>query len=132
MKHRTKGPTLFPTEERQGGKVRGPSSSFRDPRIEHDHRLDGETATKADEVRLAGTLGRVFEIMQTGRWRTIRAIALELERRHELGVSEATISARLRDFRKKRYGEHLVERRMSPAGGGTREYRLLVRVGGGS
>ena len=43
-----------------------------------------------------------------------------------VGAPEASVSARLRDFRKKRYGSHTVEKRRWSAGGATYEYRVLA------
>jgi len=40
-------------------------------------------------------------------------------------ASEGGVSARLRDFRKEKFGSHTVNRRRK-AGGGTFEYQLIV------
>ena len=73
-----------------------------------------------DYERLRTQLARVYRLMQDGQWRTLALI------RKETGDqdSEAAISARLRDFRKEKFGGHVVER-MS-LGGGLFTYRLLV------
>jgi hypothetical protein len=74
-----------------------------------------------DFERLKGQLGRVFLLMQDGRWRTLAMI------RKQTGGhdTEAAISARLRDFRKQEFGGHTVERHS--CGGGLFQYRLILR-----
>jgi DNA-binding Lrp family transcriptional regulator len=47
----------------------------------------------------------VYALMQDGQWRTLAVIAEECK------ASEASVSARLRDLRKLRYGGYFVERR---------------------
>lgn len=71
-----------------------------------------------DGARLFGQLREVFTLMCDGQWRTIEQIALVVN------GTEAGISARLRDLRKKRYGGHTVERQY--VGKGLWRYRLLV------
>jgi len=69
-------------------------------------RFDGASyEAKADEARLTGQLLRVFDCMKDGRWRTLS----ELHR--VAGATEASVSARLRDLRKSRFGGHTVNRR---------------------
>jgi len=76
---------------------------------------------KRDHARLTGQWLRVWDVMKDGRWRTLHDISLSIE-----GLaSEAAISARLRDFRKARFGGHTVERLYID--GGLWEYRLIVR-----
>lgn len=74
-----------------------------------------------DFERLKGQLGRVYLLMRDGKWRTLAMI------RQQTGDldSEAAISARLRDFRKKQFGGHTVLRQSF--GGGLFTYRLIVR-----
>lgn len=82
---------------------------------------DGETYDHArDGARLAGQHARVKALMRDGRWRTLAMIALETR------DPEASVSARLRDLRKKRFGSHEVERRH--VRDGLFEYRLVIRV----
>ena len=70
--------------------------------------FDGRTyEPTVDEARLLGLLDLVWRVMSDRRWRTLSEIHLAI---HFRG-SEAGISARLRDFRKERCGEHTVERR---------------------
>ncbi len=81
----------------------------------------GETYSPTlDETRLRGQLAQVRELMSDRRWRTLSEIRETLGEKH----SEAGISARLRDLRKKRFGEYLVERRRRSQG--TFEYRVLA------
>lgn len=58
-----------------------------------------------DLARLNDQHLRVYRVMRDGEWRTLGAIAMQT------GDPEASISARLRDFRKPRFGGHTVERR---------------------
>ncbi len=67
--------------------------------------FDGDTYEPAkDLTRLKGQLGRVFNLMSDGQWRTLKSIAFKVK------GSEASVSARLRDFRKPRFGAYTVER----------------------
>jgi hypothetical protein len=85
-------------------------------------KFDGGTyRPEADLPRLRGQVLRVFDLMKDGRWRTLEEIAAPA------AASEASVSARLRDLRKPRFGGHEVQRR--PRGAreaGLFEYRLLV------
>lgn len=85
-------------------------------------RFDGETYEEPrDKKRILGTLQRVFVLMQDGHWRTLEEIS-----RHIISPP-ASVSARLRDFRKPRFGSHEVERRVrGEASCGLWEYRLIV------
>lgn len=83
---------------------------------------DGATYRPAmDEARLNAQARKVWRVMARGEWMPLRAIADAAQ------APEASVSARLRDFRKPEFGGHTVERRMR-AGSNTYEYRLLVRV----
>jgi hypothetical protein len=73
-----------------------------------------------DETRLTGQLGRVYACMKDGRWRTLGEVE------DATGDPQASISARLRDFRKARCGSHEVDRRRrGPSEDGLWEYRLI-------
>lgn len=79
---------------------------------------DGETYdAKRDRARLNRQALAVYDLMQDQRWRTLAEIA---ERTHE---PEASVSARLRDLRKPRFGAYVVEREY--AGDGQWRYRVL-------
>lgn len=82
--------------------------------------FDGETyEPERDYVRLTGQLGRVFNLMKDGQWRTLTQIS-----RITQGSPQA-ISARLRDCRKAKYGGHTVERKWVDSG--LWAYRLITR-----
>lgn len=83
--------------------------------------FDGRTYDPAlDHDRLARQLGRVYSLMIDGRWRTLDEIARELD------DPPASISARLRDLRKPKFGGYEVERRRRGIEiKGLHEYRLL-------
>jgi hypothetical protein len=86
--------------------------------------FDGATYEPAlDQERLSSQLRRVKILMNDGKWRTLSAIA------RCVGGSEAGVSARLRDFRKDRFGALTVERRR--IAGGLYEYRLIQPMMGG-
>ena len=85
-----------------------------------DRAFSGETyEPELDYERLNGQLSRVYRLMRDGQWRTLEQIAVAAR------GSPAAISARLRDFRKDKYGAHDVERRR--VAGGLFEYRLIPR-----
>jgi hypothetical protein len=81
-------------------------------------RFDGDTYDPArDHERLKTELGRVWTVMADGKWHTLAELGWRTE------GSEAGVSARLRDLRKRRFGGYLVERKRIT--GGLYEYRLL-------
>jgi hypothetical protein len=90
-------------------------------------RFDGATFDpNQDGDRLTRQLDAVRRLMLDAQWRTLAEIAVAC------GYGEAavaSISARLRDLRKSKFGAHDVERRRRSAGSGTWEYR--VRKGSG-
>ncbi len=68
--------------------------------------FDGETySPELDQKRLEKQIYRVWFAMSDGHWHTLSEI------RTLTGGSEAAISARLRDYRKPRFGAHEVQRR---------------------
>lgn len=77
-----------------------------------------------DAERLAGQHAKVLGIMRDGNWRTL----YQLEQL--TGIPTQSISARLRDFRKRKFGAYTVERRR--VSDGTWEYRVTAseRSGG--
>lgn len=80
-----------------------------------DH--DGATyEPELDHVRLNAQTLRVWQVVKDGAWRTLAEISAAT------GDPEASISARLRDLRKVKFGGHTVERaRMD---GGLHMYRV--------
>lgn len=80
---------------------------------------DGATYNEPrDGARLNAQQVRVWECMKDGQWRALHVIS------SITGDPEASISARLRDFRKERFGSHSIDRRYVT--NGLWEYRLLV------
>ena len=88
--------------------------------------FDGKTFDKEkDGARLRRQLSVVFDVMACGEYFTLAEIA------EQTGFPEASISARLRDLRKDKFGGHSVNRRRRPIGDmfGTWEYSLTVNNG---
>lgn len=82
-------------------------------------RFDGDTYEPTiDAERLGSQAKAVFTLMQDRVWRTLAEIAMAT------GYPEASISARLRDFRKKKFGASEVDRRRRSVS--QWEYRLTV------
>lgn len=80
-----------------------------------------------DQSRLTGQWLRVWDVMKSGRWRTLGGIQADI---HATGHhdSEAGIGARLRDFRKTKFGGHTVNRRRrGDPKSGLFEYRLVIK-----
>lgn len=91
-------------------------------------KFDGETYEPMhDGARLSSQLTATREVMLDHEWRTLAALVLALRKRG-LRVTEASISARLRDLRKARYGSFSVEHRRLI--GGLWEYRIAPEVQG--
>lgn len=89
------------------------------PEVQHD----GETYDhEQDKARLSGMLGRVFEAMSDGEWWSLERL------KRQCGGSEASISARIRDLRKEKFGGYQVERQRFRDGLWT--YRLLLSDSG--
>lgn len=73
-----------------------------------------------DRVRLGAQAQRVWDRMLDGEWRTLAELARATR------DPEASVSARLRDFRKAEWGGHVVERRhRGDPSEGLYEYRLM-------
>lgn len=88
--------------------------------------FDGETYERErDHARLGKQLRAVRDVMLDARWRTLADISWMLNVGHRKHYTpESSISARLRDLRKPKFGGYTVERRY--AGEGLWEYRLIV------
>lgn len=83
--------------------------------------FDGATYDQAqDFTRLNTQLRAVRDLMRDGTWRSLNQIAVAT------GYPEASLSARLRDLRKLKFGLHTVQRRRAGEGRGTFEYRVTV------
>ena len=87
-------------------------------------KFDGKTYDPAlDDKRLKKQLGRVFDVMKDGKWRTLSQVA------EGARGTEASVSARLRDLRKPRFGGYTVEReRALEMGAGIWVYKLIART----
>ena len=81
--------------------------------------FDGDTYNpRKDKVRLTSQLSKVHHLMKSGRWYTLRGIA------DQIGASEASVSARIRDLRKEKFGGFIVERKRSDRSKGLYFYRI--------
>lgn len=90
-------------------------------RIPAHRRFDGETyEPPLDAERLTTLMERVAAVMRDGDWHTLRELAVRT------GGTEASVSARLRDLRKPRFGGGTVERRRVE--GGLFTYRLVLEA----
>ena len=89
--------------------------------------FDGKTFdAEKDGPRLTSEFEAVKRIMHDGRWHTLYELRLRVEAKLKAKVSEAGISARVRDLRKTKFGGYTVERRRGEFGG-THEYRMIVQ-----
>jgi len=86
--------------------------------------FDGDTFNKElDAPRLTTQFGRVKALMLDGKWRTLSEI------QDVVGGTEASVSARLRDLRKVKFGEYVVDRqRRGEPSDGFFEYKLGERI----
>lgn len=85
-----------------------------------DPHFDGKAYEKdIDQGRLVRGHLKVFHLMVDSEWRTLREISAATRR------PEASVSATLRDFRKKRWGSHTVDRKRHPDMKGIFIYRLV-------
>jgi hypothetical protein len=88
-------------------------------RYQGELRFDGSDYDhERDRVRLTGQINRVFECVKDGKWRTLSEIS------EATGDPHASVSTRLRDFRKSRFGGYKVEKEY--IGNGLYKYRLDV------
>ena len=75
-----------------------------------------------DHARLTSQMGQVFTFIKDGDWHTLHGIE------EATGHPQASISARLRDLRKKKFGGFNVQKRRVHEGSGTYEYILYDDV----
>jgi hypothetical protein len=80
------------------------------------HRGGATYNADRDFDRLNNQHADVWELMRDGEWRCLHDIS------RLTGHPEASVSARLRDFRKAKFGGHVVDRRHVQ--GGLWEYRV--------
>jgi hypothetical protein len=83
----------------------------------------GATLEKKDIPRLGKQLRAVYDVMADGQFRTLTAIADAVKANTGIVASPQSISARLRDFRKEKFGGFKVNRRA--AGEGLFDYQVL-------
>lgn len=83
-------------------------------------RFDGPDLTPDDEIRLNRQQLEVLHAMRDGQWRTLGQIAGMTH------APEASVSARLRDLRKPRFGGWCVERRRVSDAHGLYQYRVVA------
>lgn len=89
--------------------------------------FDGETYNREkDGRRLTTQLDRVHGLMRDGRWRTLTEIVDGISYPPYQRATEAGVSARLRDLRKKKFGGYVVNRRRRDRDSGLWEYQLVV------
>ena len=80
----------------------------------------GDTFSEAqDGQRLRKQLAAVKAFTADEQWYSLADISLSL------GYPEASVSARLRDLRKRKFGAYVVQRRRVPNANGLNEYRVL-------
>jgi len=85
-----------------------------------DETLDGD--------RLRKQLVATYAVMSDHQWRMLKQLSREVTARGAPGP-EASISARLRDMRKKKFGGLTVERERIPNGNGLHRYRIPPQKG---
>lgn len=84
-----------------------------------DRLFGGDTFNpEKDGQRLATQLYQVKKLMSDGQWRSLFDIADAVK------APESSVSARLRDLRKTKFGGHTVERKRIR--GGTHLYRVIL------
>ena len=83
----------------------------------------GSTLTKRDLPRLGKQLRAVYDVMADGQFRTLTAIADAVRANTGIVASAPSVSARLRDLRKAKFGGFKVNRRA--AGEGLFDYQVL-------
>lgn len=83
--------------------------------------FDGDTfVPMIDHARLTGLLKRVYDIMSDGNWHRLAELA------HRAQGSEASVSARIRDLRKEKFGGFQVDRKRHKTQKGVWLYRLVT------
>lgn len=80
--------------------------------------FEGETFGPEDAARLGQQMLDVLTFMADNRWHGLAEIS------SAIAHPEASVSARLRDLRKVRFGGHTIDRRRAGSNGASFEYRL--------
>lgn len=90
-------------------------------------RFDGETYEPAkDSARLSTQLECVLWLLRDSRWWTLPDLTASVARLMSKKVSDSSVTARIRDLRKERFGSHEIDKRRRNTGG-TWEYRLVPK-----
>lgn len=97
--------------------------------LEQQPLFGGSTYDPAlDGARLKGQWQRVFDVLKGGKAMTLAEIQRAIEKTTGVHDSQTGISARIRDFRKKKFGGHWVHSsRRGDQKRGVWEYRLEIR-----
>lgn len=81
-----------------------------------------------DQARLEKQIGRVYEVVKDGQWRTISEICWEILRKFNKTDPEPSVSCQLRHLRKDRFGGYCVQKRArGKREHGLFEYRVVVK-----
>jgi predicted transcriptional regulator len=83
--------------------------------------FDGHTYDRDEDYqRLGHQIRRVFDVMKDGAWRSLQDLT------RQTGDPEASVSARIRDLRKDKFGKWIItrQRMVSGKGRGSWIYRL--------
>ena len=87
--------------------------------------IDQPTLFDERPAPTVGTLNSiVLEIIKDGRWRTPYELCSIILRDHKVMISDSSLTARLRDLRKGKYGNYDVEKQPR-IGSRAYEYRLV-------
>lgn len=117
--HTPAGDTAIDARNVARGKKRASAQQVRAARAQIDGPRDGATFDSiVDMDRLNGQAKRVWDALRDGRWHTLADLAAKSQ------SPEASVSARMRDFRKPEYGNQPLEARRSPSNSNLWEYRL--------
>lgn len=81
-------------------------------------KFDGATLKPTDNSRLRAQLDKVRSVMLAGGWFTLEQLSTETL------APQASVSARLRDLRKLKFGAYNVERRAVPGHRGLYQYHI--------
>lgn len=68
----------------------------------------------------------VLKIMSDGKWRMPHELCTIILHDHSIMISDSSVSARLRDLRKVKFGGHAVEKRLRE---GSRAYEYRIATG---
>jgi hypothetical protein len=102
---------------------------FGDPSPVQPHFSGSDYVEPRDGKRLTGQVGRVYDIMSKGSWMTVTEVRVAIAKRFPGDLDpETSISAQLRNLRKKEFGSNVVTKRQRGEQVGLYEYRLEVKA----